>query len=69
MSSDFSRAVETAEAIVAEVNSFAVMTDARLRERFFGALELTSSDNYSKVWAEDLQSSAHTAFGVESGRP
>ena len=44
-----------------------VMGDTRLRERFFGRFELTSSRNYQEVWRMDAAlGKAHTGEGVES---
>ena len=68
LSSPFTRAKETAEAIAAELGveqkNFSLVTD--LRERYFGEKELMSDKEYAEVWAEDKKSASHTVFGVES---
>ncbi|HUQ30307.1 MAG TPA: histidine phosphatase family protein [Candidatus Paceibacterota bacterium] len=67
VSSDFSRAKETAE-IAAEVlgTHEQVLITPKLRERFFGAYDGTENTNYEKVWADDRLDAAHTNNGVES---
>jgi probable phosphoglycerate mutase len=67
ISSDFKRAQETAE-ITHDLLSLNedIVFHKLLRERFFGDLELTSSDNYQSVWDEDGLDATHTKFGVES---
>ena len=67
LSSDFQRTRETAE-ITHEVLGCTeeVVFHKHLRERFFGDLELTSHDQYQKVWDEDALDGSHTRFGVES---
>lgn len=52
VSSDFLRARETAD-IAAEFFQCTAVTDARLRERFFGSYNGTSDDHYRIVWAHD----------------
>ena len=48
--SDFLRAVHTAE-VFCEARQFATaVREPRLRERYFGTLELTATINYEKVW-------------------
>ena len=67
ISSDFKRTQETAE-ITHDLLSLNedIVFHKLLRERFFGDLELTSSDNYQSVWDEDGLDATHTKFGVES---
>lgn len=69
--SPFSRAQETAKLACSELSragerrvSFA--TEKRLRERFFGALELQPDTNYPKVWAEDEARRGSSSFGAEA---
>jgi len=67
ISSDFKRTQETAE-ITHDLLSLKedIVFHKLLRERFFGDLELTSSENYQSVWDEDGLDATHTKFGVES---
>ena len=74
VTSDFKRALETAQAVheAAELAGVprwppqAPHVEVRLRERFFGELNGGSDANYGRVWAEDAVSAQHEAFGVES---
>jgi len=66
ISSDFSRAYETALLTAELLNLPAPLTDIRLRERFFGELEQQSDSLYPKVWAEDQKDETHQCFSVES---
>ncbi|HQU07653.1 MAG TPA: histidine phosphatase family protein [Candidatus Paceibacterota bacterium] len=66
ISSDFTRARETAEMLVDTLDLDMVTTTPKLRERFFGAWDGTHNDNYQKVWADDAHNATHTANGVES---
>ena len=74
VTSDFKRALETAQAVheaaeragVPSWPSQAPQIDTRLRERNFGEFNGESDDNYARVWAEDAASAQHEAFGVES---
>lgn len=52
-SSDFLRAYQTASIVAQHCNNIPVIKDERLRERFFGQFEGTSSENYHKVWNMD----------------
>ena len=67
VSSDFTRALETAKILH---QHFQVKTPLRLerslRERDFGELNLTESSNYHKVWAHDPQDPNHNKYGCES---
>ncbi|CAM9180077.1 unnamed protein product [Chrysoparadoxa australica] len=81
VSSDFTRAIETAnecaEALY-RITTFErsaeslgtqraqVVVRKELRERFFGELEGTVLLNYNRVWPLDLKDAASDAYGVES---
>ncbi len=66
-SSDFKRARETAEIAHQKLCcSQPVEFDIRLRERYFGDLELGSDEQYSAVWDFDQNSPDHRELGVES---
>lgn len=66
ISSDFSRARESAR-IAAEILSVRhLFFVSHLRERFFGILEGTSAQNYQLVWDEDERDPDHNLYGVES---
>ncbi|MEP6992239.1 MAG: histidine phosphatase family protein [bacterium] len=65
ISSPLLRARESA-AIAAEVLGTTVRVDARLAERGFGELELSTDQHYERVWAADRADPAHEAWGVES---
>lgn len=65
-SSDFLRAYQTASIIAQHCNNIPVITDARLRERFFGQFEGTNSENYHKVWDMDCATEYDVAcYNVE----
>lgn len=68
-SSDFSRARQTAEIVRARLGAPPVVVAAALRERFFGDLEGTGTDNYARVWAADEAGTADTgaAAGADGG--
>jgi broad specificity phosphatase PhoE len=67
LSSDFSRAVESAT-IAADLLgcSAGVETDLRLRERDFGELELGPDSAYASVWEQDEQDADGLFRAVES---
>ena len=67
VSSDFSRARESAE-IASELlhSDGSINLDSRLRERNFGALELTPDSGYADVWKEDAENPDNQNNGVES---
>lgn len=67
LSSDFQRARESAE-IAHELLGCreAIVFHKHLRERFFGELELKSSEHYQTIWDEDGLDESHTKLGVES---
>ncbi|MCX8123943.1 MAG: histidine phosphatase family protein [Spirochaetes bacterium] len=54
-SSDFLRAYQTAEIIARYLNNIPVITDSRLRERYFGQFEGTNSENYHIIWDMDCK--------------
>lgn len=67
LSSDFSRAFETACAVRDELPRAEVRVDIRLRERFFGSYEGQTNAMYEKVWRGDvLRDGSNEAAGVES---
>lgn len=67
VSSDFKRALETAEIAHQMLNCHhQIEFDMRLRERHFGDLELGPDNRYPEVWAFDRHSANHQEYGVES---
>jgi probable phosphoglycerate mutase len=70
VSSDFQRALETAECIHKELTSSftAVKLEvvAWLRERWFGELDMTSNEAYPLLWRQDAKDEGHTCWQVES---
>lgn len=54
LTSDFSRAAETAAHLRSSLPSACLRVEPRLRERFFGTLDGGPSAAYETVWAEDL---------------
>ncbi|MCB1320720.1 MAG: histidine phosphatase family protein, partial [Leptospiraceae bacterium] len=65
-SSDFLRAIETAQ-IFCDLNGFAEpIIDTRLRERFFGDLEKGTDADYAIIWEQDELSATHNHAGCES---
>lgn len=67
VSSDFSRALETAAMVQRALASPApIDIDTRLRERYFGALELGPDSAYSEVWQRDARNPGSDMHGVES---
>ncbi len=65
-SSPFLRAQETAAIAQQILGLDQVTIDERLRERYFGEWDGTSSQNYQRVWEEDQRDSSHNTWGVES---
>lgn len=65
VSSPLLRAFESAQ-IAAEMLDATVTIDARLAERGFGDLELTSDERYEDVWSQDRLDPTHEQWGVES---
>ncbi len=66
VSSDFSRAKQSAEIARQILSCQPIIFDPRLRERFFGKYERGSNQNYQKVWDLDVHNPDHTEMGVES---
>lgn len=67
VSSDFKRARETADLVFQALgNESGITFDVRLRERFFGDLDLEPDSNYRSVWHKDKFDPAHTDLNVES---
>jgi broad specificity phosphatase PhoE len=64
-SSDFSRARQTAEIVRARLGAPPVLVTAALRERCFGDLEGTATDNYARVWAADEAGAGGAGGGAE----
>lgn len=66
-SSDFMRALETAEIVHQSLGCTQPVTfDKRLRERHFGELELGPDTRYPEIWALDQNDPDHCEHGVES---
>ena len=65
-SSDFSRALETAEIAKNLLGTPDMHVTKLLRERYFGDWEETHNSNYAKVWEYDERSPDHTENNVES---
>jgi len=67
VSSDFKRALETASMVQRAIASpAAVEIDTRLRERYFGALELGPDSAYESVWLRDASDADSEFEQVES---
>ncbi|MBN2703163.1 MAG: histidine phosphatase family protein [Pontiellaceae bacterium] len=66
VSSDFLRAVETAELVRAALGTESVRLDVRLRERFFGQWEGMHYLNYSEAWEQDEINAELEMNGAES---
>lgn len=67
VTSPFRRCTETASLIAQELAfSGDIFVSDALRERDFGELEGTHSDNYQRVYEYDQQKAEHTAFSVET---
>ena len=66
-SSDFMRAQETAEIVHQRLGCTQPVTfDKRLRERYFGELELGPDTRYPEIWALDQHNPEHRERDVES---
>ena len=63
--SDFKRTRETAE-LAGELLGMDVHIAQQIRERWFGELDGTSNDNYSRVWLADASDPRHEKWEVES---
>ena len=65
-SSDFRRALESARIAQQRLGcKSGPVVDERLRERFFGSLELGSDRKYEQVWREDAGDPDSEPFGAE----
>jgi probable phosphoglycerate mutase len=65
VSSDFSRAAQTARIVRRILGAAPVIADPALRERYFGPWEGTSTAGYERVWAADAASDGLQAAGAE----
>ncbi len=66
ISSDFRRARETAKIVHGLLKCHTpICFDVRLRERYFGELELSSDSSYAEVWREDKTNPENRFRGVE----
>ena len=66
-SSDFKRARETAEIVHDNLQcQQPVLFEKRLRERFFGDLELGPDNRYAEIWSNDTSQSEQETHGAES---
>lgn len=66
-SSDFKRALETAQIVHEQLRCRAeIATHPALRERFFGEFDGTHHENYQTVWTADRCNANHTEHGVEA---
>lgn len=66
ISSDFTRARETAEILADVFGIDMITTSPKLRERFFGTLDGKGHSGYEEVWRDDAKDSTHTNKEVES---
>ncbi len=66
VSSDFLRAVETAELVRAALGTDSIRLDVRLRERFFGKWDGMHYLNYSEAWEQDEINAELEMNGAES---
>ncbi len=67
VSSDYQRALETAEIMRSVIDAPApISTDEYLRERFFGQYERREDDHYQEVWNHDVAHPDDEKNGVES---
>jgi len=66
-SSPFLRAKETSSILfdILKVEE-KIISEKKLRERFFGEYDLSNCENYKKIWAEDSLDPKHKKWGVES---
>lgn len=66
-SSDFLRTRHTADIAAKALGCTAPVTfTPKLRERYFGSWELTGSENYERVWADDASQEIDPTTGAES---
>ncbi len=66
ISSDFTRTRETAEIAANMLSVEIITTTPKLRERFFGTWDGTSSSNYQNVWDDDIYDADNSNNSVES---
>jgi len=66
VSSDFTRARETAEIVREILGASEIIFTPKLRERYFGLWEKKHSKHYQDVWDEDAKDAFHTIHDVES---
>jgi broad specificity phosphatase PhoE len=66
LSSDFSRARQTAEIVREVLGSDVVQLSLSLRERNFGNYEESNHSHYGDVWVGDTRNADHAQNGVES---
>jgi broad specificity phosphatase PhoE len=64
--SPFLRATQTSAIAVEVLGLAGFSVEDRLRERWFGQMEMTADANYDRVWAEDAKDPDHTRWGVEA---
>jgi broad specificity phosphatase PhoE len=66
VTSPFSRAYHTAAILYQAINAEEFIVDERLRERYFGDMELDDDAHYRQVWDRDYVYATHNFRGVES---
>ena len=67
VSSDYRRALETAEIIKSAIDAISpISIDSRLRERDFGAYELQDHGHYQEIWQHDVNHPSESKSSVES---
>lgn len=66
VSSDFTRAIESAEIARSVLEADKIIISKNLRERNFGNFERTENTNYQKVWDNDRLNPNHKINNVES---
>lgn len=68
-SSDFKRAMETAQIVHHQLDChYSIETRSALRERFFGDFEASGQKNYEQVWQADEINASHTQHHVEAAK-
>lgn len=65
LTSDFKRALQTAQQLALSLSALRLGQTRLLRERYFGHLEQQSDHLYESVWTRDRLNGYHRAFGVE----
>lgn len=66
ISSPFFRTKESAQIVAKVLDINNILYHDGLRERFFGKFDMSCSNNYTKVWSEDLKDPTHEKWNVES---